>query len=207
MYFSGHIIDEESHWRNHVSFSDLEKIQQPNMDGNSVRIIASMITPPARRKTKTGRVLYIINIDDEFDRADCLISEEVFASVKDSIEVDDIVVVEGKVSRDVQRECNKLSVDKVQPISQYIDENFSKVELTLRSQNINPTNLKKVLSNLKENIASTNIQKQNILEITVSLGDVDGKFDYLQKPFSIYKFVNDVSKLIAEGSTVSLSGV
>lgn len=25
MYFSGHIIDEESHWRNHVSFSDLEK--------------------------------------------------------------------------------------------------------------------------------------------------------------------------------------
>lgn len=207
MYFSGHIIDEESHWRNHVSFSDLEKIQQPNMDGNSVRIIASMITPPARRKTKTGRVLYIINIDDEFDRADCLISEEVFASVKDSIDVDDIVVVEGKVSRDVQRECNKLSVDKVQPISQYIDENFSKVELTLRSQNINPTNLKKVLSNLKENIASTNIQKQNILEITVSLGDVDGKFDYLQKPFSIYKFVNDVSKLIAEGSTVSLSGV
>lgn len=207
MYFSGHIIDEESHWRNHVSFSDLEKIQQPNMDGNSVRIIASMITPPARRKTKTGRVLYIINIDDEFDRADCLISEEVFASVKDSIEVDDIVVVEGKVSRDVQRECNKLSVDKVQPISQYIDENFSKVELTLRSQNINPTNLKKVLSNLKENIASTNIQKQNILEITVSLGDVNGKFDYLQKPFSIYKFVNDVSKLIAEGSTVSLSGV
>lgn len=177
------------------------------MDGNSVRIIASMITPPARRKTKTGRVLYIINIDDEFDRADCLISEEVFASVKDSIEVDDIVVVEGKVSRDVQRECNKLSVDKVQPISQYIDENFSKVELTLRSQNINPTNLKKVLSNLKENIASTNIQKQNILEITVSLDDVDGKFDYLQKPFSIYKFVNDVSKLIAEGSTVSLSGV
>ncbi|MDE4953442.1 hypothetical protein NAI68_12665, partial [Francisella tularensis subsp. holarctica] len=43
MYFSGNIIDEESHWRNHVSFSDLEKIQQPNMDGNSVRIIASMI--------------------------------------------------------------------------------------------------------------------------------------------------------------------
>ncbi|MDE5018535.1 hypothetical protein NAI67_09990, partial [Francisella tularensis subsp. holarctica] len=91
-------------------------------------------------------------------------------------------VVEGKVSRDVQRECNKLSVDKVQPISQYIDENFSKVELTLRSQNINTTNLKKVLSNLKENIASTNIQKQKILEITVSLGDFDGKFDYLQKP-------------------------
>ncbi|MDE5014388.1 hypothetical protein NAI47_09375, partial [Francisella tularensis subsp. holarctica] len=105
---------------------------------------------------------YIINIYDEFDRSVCLICEEFFASVKDSIEVDDIVVVEGKVSRDVHRECNKLSVDKVQPISQYIDENFSKVELTLRSHNINPTNLKKVLSNLKENIASTKIQKQNI---------------------------------------------
>ncbi|MED7819518.1 MULTISPECIES: DNA polymerase III subunit alpha [unclassified Francisella] len=207
MYFSGHIIDEESHWRNHVSFSDLQKIQQPNMDGNSVRIIASMITPAIRRKTKTGRILYIINIDDEFDRADCLVGEDVFALVKDNIQVDDIVVVEGKVSRDVQRECNKLSVDKVQPISQYIDDNFSKVELNLRSKNLNPTNLKKVLDNLKTNIASSDSYKENTLEITVSLDDVDGKFDYLQKPFSIYKFVNDISRLIAEGSTVSLSGV
>ncbi|MDE4974288.1 hypothetical protein, partial [Francisella tularensis] len=55
MYFSGDIIDEESHWRNHDSFSDLEKIQQPTMYGNSVIIIESMITPPARRKTKTVR--------------------------------------------------------------------------------------------------------------------------------------------------------
>ncbi|AIT09217.1 DNA polymerase III subunit alpha [Candidatus Francisella endociliophora] len=206
MYFSGHIIDEESHWRNHVSFSDLEKIQKPNMDGNSVRIIASMITPAMRRKTKTGRILYIINIDDEFDRADCLVGEDVFALVKDNIQVDDVVVVEGKVSRDIQRECNKLSVDKVLPISQYIDENFSKVELALRSQNVNPTNLKKVLDNLKTNIATTNIQRENTLEIKVLLDDVDGRFDYLNKPFSIYEFVNDVSRLIAEGSTVSLSG-
>ncbi|AJI48039.1 DNA polymerase III subunit alpha [Francisella philomiragia] len=207
MYFSGHIIDDESHWRNHVSFSDLEKIQKPNMDGNSVRIIASMITPPARRKTKTGRVLYIINIDDEFDRADCLVGEDVFAAVKDNIQVDDVVVVEGKVSYDKQRECNKLSVDKVQPISQYIDENFSKVELNLRSQNVNPTNLKKVLDNLKKNIATTDIQRENVLEIKVSLDDVDAKFEYFRKPFSVYEFVNDISRLIAEGTTVSLSGI
>ncbi|KFJ43764.1 DNA polymerase III subunit alpha [Francisella philomiragia] len=207
MYFSGHIIDGESHWRNHVSFSDLEKIQKPNMDGNSVRIIASMITPPARRKTKTGRILYIINIDDEFDRADCLVGEDVFAAVKDNIQVDDVVVVEGKVSYDKQRECNKLSVDKVQPISQYIDENFSKVELNLRSQNVNPTNLKKVLDNLKKNIATTDIQRENVLEIKVSLDDVDAKFEYFRKPFSVYEFVNDISRLIAEGTTVSLSGL
>jgi len=207
MYFSGHIVDEESHWRNHVSFSDLENIQKPNMDGNSVRIIASMITPPIRRKTKTGRILYIINIDDEFERADCLVGEDVFAAVKDNIQVDDVVVVEGKVSHDKQRECNKLSVDKVQPISQYIDENFSKVELNLKSQNVNPTNLKKVLDNLKTNIATTDIQRENVLEIKVSLDDVEGKFEYLSKPFSVYGFVNDISRLIAEGSTVSLSGV
>ncbi|QIV94373.1 DNA polymerase III subunit alpha [Allofrancisella frigidaquae] len=204
MYFTGHILDEESHWRNHVSFSDLEKIQRSNMDGNSVRIIASMITPAIRRKTKTGRILYIINIDDEFDRVDCLVSEDIFASVKDSISVDDIVVVEGKVSRDIQRERNKLSVDKVQPISQYIDENFSKVRLTLKGENINPTNLIKVLNNFKNNINLHNEQKSNILEIVISLDGVEANFDTLQKPFSIYEFVNDISSLIAEGSTVSL---
>ena len=205
MYFSGHIIDEESHWRNHVSFSDLERIQHPSMDGNSVRIIASMITPAIRRKTKQGRILYIINIDDEFDRADCLVGEDVFASVKDNIKVDDLVVVEGKISRDIQRERNKLSVDKVQPVSQYIDENFGKVKLTLKSSKVATTNLKKVLDSLKQNIVDSSDQKQNVLEIKVCLDEVEADFDYLQKQFSIYKFVNDVSKLIAEGSTVSLS--
>ncbi|MEY8702487.1 hypothetical protein AB4F11_05735, partial [Francisella philomiragia] len=90
--------------------------------------------------------------------------------------------------------------------SQYIDENFSKVELNLRSQNVNPTNLKKVLDNLKKNIATTDIQRENVLEIKVSLDDVEAKFEYLRKPFSVYEFVNDISRLIAEGSTVSLSG-
>lgn len=204
MYFSGHIIDEESHWRNHISFSDLEKIQHPSMDGNSVRIIASMITPAIRRKTKTGRILYIINIDDEFDRADCLVGEEVFASVKDNIQVDDVVVVEGKVSRDIQRERNRLSVDNVQPISQYIDENFNGINLQLNAKNINSINLQKVLNNLKQNITKSTAQKENSLEISVLLDGVSGKFDPLEESFSIYQFINDISRLVPEGSTVSL---
>ena len=205
MYFSGHIIDEESHWRNHVSFSDLSKIQQPSMDGNSVRIIASLITPAMRRKTKKGRVLYILNIDDEKDRADCLIGEEVFASVKDNINVDDVIVVEGKVRRDAMRESNGLSVDKVLPIAQYIDETFNKVNLTLKSEQVNTTNLEKVLQSLKKNIASSEAKEAKVLEICIALDDVKASFDHLNKPFSVYEFVNSVSRLIAEGSTVGLS--
>jgi DNA polymerase-3 subunit alpha len=207
MYFSGHIIDEESHWRNHVSFSDLSKIQQPSMDGNSVRIIASLITPAMRRKTKKGRVLYILNIDDEKDRADCLIGEEVFASVKDNINVDDVIVVEGKVRRDAMRESNGLSVDKVLPIAQYIDETFNKVNLTLKSEQVNTTNLEKVLQSLKKSIVNSEASENKILEICVALDDVKASFDRLNKPFSVYEFVNSVSRLIAEGSTVGLSGV
>ena len=205
MYFSGHIIDEESHWRNHVSFSDLAKIQQPSMDGNSVRIIASLITPAMRRKTKKGRVLYILNIDDEKDRADCLIGEEVFASVKDNINVDDVIVVEGKVRRDAMRESNGLSVDKVLPIAQYIDETFNKISLTLKSEQVNTTNLEKVLQSLKKNIANSEVKASKSLEICIALDDVKASFDSLDKPFSVYEFVNSISRLIAEGSTVNLA--
>ncbi len=206
MYFSGHIIDEESHWRNHVNFSDLAKIQQPSMDGNSVRIIASLITTAIRRKTKTGKILYILNIDDEKDRSDCLIGEETFASVKDNIKVDDVIVVEGKVRRDNKRETNSLSVDKVLPIAQYIDETFNKISLTLKSEQVNTTNLEKVLEELKTNITNSEASENKILEICVALDDVKASFDSLSKPFSAYDFVNSISKLIAEGSTVSLGG-
>ncbi|AXA34201.1 DNA polymerase III subunit alpha [Francisella adeliensis] len=206
MYFSGHIIDDESHWRNHVSFSDLARIQQPSADGTSVRIIASMITPAMRRQTKTGRVLYILNIDDEKNRADCLISEDVFASVKDNIKVDDVIVVEGKVSRDVQRDNNKLSVDKVLPIADYIDETFSKVNITLKSNLINSTNLEKVLHSLKDNIASDSGDQERSLNICISLDGVDASFNSLTENFSIYSLVNNINHLIAEGSTIKLEG-
>ncbi|GAB4221937.1 MAG: DNA polymerase III subunit alpha [Francisella sp.] len=205
IFFSGHIIDEESHWRNHVKFSDLSKIQQPNIDGEYVRIIASINSPVVQRKTKKGNFLYVLSIEDEFDRLDCFVNEDIFTMIKDSMSVNDIIVVEGKVARDTNRDCNKLNIDKVMPISQYIDESFNKVKLVLKSQNVNPTNLKKLLNNLKENILSTKNEKQNTLEIIISYDDVEGKFDDFNNPFSIYKFVNDVSKLIAEGSTISLS--
>lgn len=205
MYFSGHIIDAESHWRNHVSFSDLAKIQQPNMDGSSVRIIASLITPAMRRKTKKGRILYILNIDDEKNRVDCLISEEVFAAVKGSIKVDDVIVVEGKVSRDLQRENNKLSVDKVLPIAQYIDETFNEIVLSLKSKQIDNTNLKRVLQELQKNITNSVVKEDKILKIYIALEEVKAKFESLKQPFSIYEFVNSISQSIAEGTTVSLA--
>ena len=103
-----------------------------------------------RQPNKT--YIYILNIDDEKDRADCLIGEEVFASVKDNINVDDGIVVEGKVRRDAMRESNGLSVDKVLPIAQYIDETFNKITLTLKSEQVNTTNLEKVLQALKKKI-------------------------------------------------------
>ncbi|MFC4892174.1 DNA polymerase III subunit alpha [Pseudofrancisella aestuarii] len=203
MYFSGHIIDEENHWRNYVSFSNLEKIQHPSMDGNSVRIIASMITPAIRRKTKQGRILYILNIDDEFDRADCLISEDIFASVKDNINVDDIVVVEGKISRDIQRDRNKLNVDKVLPIKQYVDQSFSKVKLEIKSSEVDTNQLQKSLQALKVNINKNQNCGSKLLEIKVDCEDVEATFDTLGQKFSIYEFVNNIRQNIEQGIKIS----
>ena len=204
MYFSGHIVDQENHWRKYVNFSDLEKIQKLNMDGNSVKIIASLIAPAMRRKTKHGRILYIINVDDKFDRADCLVSEDVFVSVKDNIAVDDVVVIEGKVSRDIQRDRNKLGVEKVLPISQYIDETFNKIEFTLKSEKVNPTNLEKVLQQLKENIKTANQENIKTLNICISIDGVNVSFDSLVKPFSIYELVNSLKGLITDGLIIEI---
>ena len=206
MYFSGHIIDEENHWRKYINFSNLEKIQHASMDGSSVRIIASMISPTQRFRTKAGRVLYKINVDDEYDRADCLISEDVFASVKDNINVDDIIIIEGNVSRDVMRDKNKLSVENVLPISQYIEDTFGTVKLTLDTDKVDTGVLESVINNLTQNISNIEFGGDNTLEIHVSLDGVDATFDKLHKPFSIYKFVNDISNSLHAGIQIRVEG-
>jgi DNA polymerase-3 subunit alpha len=165
-----------------------------------------MISPTQRFRTKAGRVLYKINVDDEYERADCLISEDVFASVKDNINVDDIIIIEGNVSRDVMRDKNKLSVENVLPISQYIEDTFSTVKLTLDSDKLDTSSLEDVIDNLSNNIALSESGDDNTLEIIVSLDGVDATFDKLQKPFSIYKFVNDISHLLNVGIKIRVEG-
>ena len=63
------------------------------------------------------------------------------------------------------------------------------------------------MQSLKKNIVNSEASENKILEICVALDDVKASFDRLNKPFSVYEFVNSVSRLIAEGSTVGLSGV
>ena len=98
---------------------------------------------------------------------------------------DDVVVVEGKVSRDIQRENNKLSVDKILPIADYIDETFNKVNIVLKSKQINFTNLEKVLHSLKNDITE-NSEKNNTkksLNICLNLDEVSATFEPLDDVF------------------------
>ncbi len=92
------------------------------------------------------------------------------------------------------------------PIAQYIDETFNKVTLTLKSEQVNTTNLEKVLQGLKKNIVNSETKESKSLEICIDLDDVKANFDSFNKAFSVYEFVNSISRLIAEGSTVGLSG-
>ena len=191
MYFSGHIIDEEKHWKKYINFSDLEIAQNPKSDGNSIRIIASLMAPPMRRKTRQDRVLYIVSIDDDKDRIDCLVNEDVFALVKNEVKVNDIIVLEAKVSRDFRKDINKLKVNKISPISTYINGNFKDLKISFNDKDVTKNELMKLVSNLKNNIDNIQQQEQiNTLHFKVDCETSIAYFDKLYKNFSIYDFIS-----------------
>ena len=191
MYFSGHIIDEERHWKKYINFSDLEIAQNPKFDGNSIRIIASLMAPPMRRKTRQDRVLYIVSIDDDKDRIDCLVNEDVFTLVKNEVKVNDIIILEAKVSRDFRKDINKLKVNKISPISTYINENFKDLKISFNDKDVTKNELMKLVCNLKNNINNIQQQEQiNTLHFRVDCETSIANFDKLYKNFSIYDFIN-----------------
>ena len=81
---------------------------------------------------------------------------------------------------------------------------FNSLKLMIKTADVNSTNLLKLLDSLKQNIATSTSQSIKTLDISIFLDDIQADFDSLKANFSIYKFVNNISKLIAEGSTVSL---
>ncbi|WP_116963172.1 DNA polymerase III subunit alpha [Fastidiosibacter lacustris] len=137
MFLSGHLIDEDRFWLNYFKVTPLNRIT-PTTRKESI-LLAGVVVSIAQRKTKSGKLMGALQIDDGYERLELVIFSDLYDSVKHMISVDQTVIVEGEVSIDGYNDQLRINALDIQPIEQYVD-------LTINTLNFNlPIDKLKVL--------------------------------------------------------------
>ena len=130
MFLSGHLIDEEKKWIRYFNIPKINHITH-SMRGKSVTI-AGVVVNIIKRKTKTGKLIGIFQIDDGSKRLDLVVFNELYDIVKNSILVDDVIIAEGKINIDMYNDQLRLHALAINTIEEYVNENVTSFHLSCK---------------------------------------------------------------------------
>ena len=140
LFLTGHPIDQfKSELQNIVSKKIADVLTMPGAargygggKGKSVTV-AGMIVEARTRPSQNGGKMSFVTLDDKSGRIEASIFSKVHEIYGDRIKSDAIIVVQGQLKYDEQRESNKVVADKVYTIDEARDSFAKRVVLSLCS--------------------------------------------------------------------------
>ncbi len=133
---SGHLIDEVKYWLDLLKLPKLAQLQ-PTHRKSEVKL-AGVVNAMVQRKTKKGSLISILTIDDGTDRMEMMVFTELYDKIKDVIEVDDIVMIEGEIGIDSYTDRLRISANNITPFNQAVTKRIQSLDLNL---NMSETNI------------------------------------------------------------------
>jgi len=124
VYITGHPLDDYREQLKQFSFTtlDLQNLderedQGMGLDGRNV-LMAGILTEVKGKATKKGAYMGFITLEDLNGQIECLVFPKVFERYRGVLAVDDLVVLEGKLSIR-EEEAPKLLVDIITPLEEW----------------------------------------------------------------------------------------
>ena len=134
MFLSGHLIDEDRLWLNHFKVVPLNRIT-PTTRKESI-LLAGVVVSITQRKTKSGKLMGVLQIDDGYERLELVVFSELYDAIRHAINVDQTVVVEGEASIDAYNDQLKINALSVQTIEQYVESGVKSFGLSLEEKEL-----------------------------------------------------------------------
>lgn len=169
MFLSGHLIDEDRIWLKHFNVLPLSRIT-PTTRKESI-LLAGVVVAMAQRKTKSGKLMGVLQLDDGCERLELFIFSELYDAVKHLISVDETVIVEGEVSIDTYNDKLRINALLIEPIAKYVDKNIKSLKLSLAETKVKELNML-----LKELIEKSSAAKLKNVELHIQSGGYDVTF-------------------------------
>lgn len=185
LFLSSHLIDEDRFWLNHLHTVPLNQIKASRQK-QSV-LLAGVIVSITARKTKTGNLMAILQIDDGLKRLDLVIFSELFQQTKDLLAIDQTVIVEGEASIDAYNDQLRINAKSITLIKNYVNTHVKGLEIIIALEEI---------SNIATLLSQYQSDKANDKSIRIKVATED--FEVLIKSekirLSLYDFVTSFAQ-------------
>ncbi len=148
-YITGHPLDQYKKIFDTFSFNRISDLKELKT-GTSVKVAGIFTKLKITVTKKNNEQMAIAYIEDYSDGIDLLVYPKVFASCKECIAADNIVLISGQV--DVNEETPKIIAEEVIPLKDIYSRKISAVQIELESQKMEDSRinrLKEIISRYK----------------------------------------------------------
>ena len=194
MFLSGHIIDEDRFWLQSLKIVPLNKIT-PGRKKESI-LLAGVVVSITQRKTKSGKLMGVLQIDDGVERLELVVFSELYDEVKPLLKVDGVVIVEGEASIDAYNDQLRINASTIRPIDKYVDEHIQQLDLQTDIKA-----LQVVSQCILKGVGNTSEAHQEFSDKKLKLSFSTTEYDVdmaVKRPASLYQLVKEVSELQRE---------
>ena len=152
-------------------------------------MVLGLVTSLRRVMTKRGKRLTILTLEDSTGRMDAIFSTELFADCDHLLVKDNVIIMEGEVSRDDYSQGMKMNCKKIVSVESMRDHYFKKLMIKIRPEDKNK--IKAVKNLLKEVEGSMPVVIQYI-DDTAKVDLTVDKAYYVSAQDSLLKNLRDI---------------
>ncbi len=203
MFLSGHIIDEDRFWLNALKTVPLKNVA-PTRKKESV-LLAGVVVSLTQRKTKSGKLMAVLQIDDSQERMELVIFSELYDRIKEDIKVDSTIIVEGEASIDAYNDQLRVNALKIFTLENYVKEVAKGLEITVDFKEIAPF-LSCIKSGLtqKSHAEAESFEYEKGISLAVNSEEYSAKFFARKLDVCIYQLVNKMREITLPNSHIQL---
>lgn len=128
---SGHPMNEFTQWIQNIQLKTVKDILKLSVEGRQQVYFAGMISKIDQRRTKRGGMIGILTMEDEIADVEVVMFESLLTQIKNHMQVDDIVVIEGQAEIDGFSGNIRVSANDIMLLETKLKQAVTAVHLTL----------------------------------------------------------------------------
>lgn len=181
-YATGHPLQAIKRELNSIATHSIAKIN--DLESKQTITIVGILTQKRLIKTKRGKLMAVLNIEDLSSSTDVTLFSEVLDEHQKHLIIDNILIVSGEVNFDKFSNGNRISAQKICGLNEYRKKHAQGIMITLNKNSLDKDALKKLIYLLKQapqgrsfvRFHYTNDHAQGMLEIKKRRYDIQDDF-------------------------------
>lgn len=141
-YVSGHIMDAYRSEYESFAKNSISSLSQ-SLFGQQVAVMG-IITSVTKKIDKKGNMMAFFGVEDFYGNCECIVFSKTYEKIKEFIEMDQVVLVTGKLDGNAESDLGKILVDNVQRVDEVRKKRTGSVQISLNLEKVDEEKIRQV---------------------------------------------------------------